>query len=110
MSDLALRDLASADEADSRWLMHKVEFWDKVSQENKATGNWRGDALAVGTGTSNASHSGSISRMCGIDIRVGMKVEEGMALIWHTQLEAGATPFDNTMYLRMWVRLLLKKI
>lgn len=107
VSDLALRDLGSADEADSRWLMHKVEFFNVNASTDKKEGNWSN--APAGSGPSD-TFAGSVSRKGGFDIRAGIAVREGFSLIWHTQLEASATPFDNTMYLKMWVRLLLKKM
>ncbi len=101
-----LRDLRSPDDADTSWLMHKVSLIDSVNQLDEPLGTW--DDFY---GQVPQKYSGAISVPGGFDIRVGRKVTEGMSLVWHDQLVSDGTVIDDSTFaLKMWCRVLLRKL
>ena len=101
-----LRDLRSPDDADTSWLMHKVELFDSLNQTDEELGSW--DDFY---GSVPQKWSGSISVPGGFDIRVGRKVNEGQSLIWHMQSVTDGTVVPNdAIFLKMWCRVLLRKL
>lgn len=100
-SSFFLRDLSTADDADSSFLWHKVELFPAVAGGATAiAGNWR-DSTASNVHRPDEGRNGTF------DIRVNRRIREGESLLWHTQLEP--TPTDGDFRMKMWVRCLLKE-
>lgn len=100
------RDLGQKDDADTSFMMHKVELIDD-SINGAYAGNWGQGALDTMTLTP------PISRLGGFDIRVGRKVEAGTALIWHSFMQGAEWPDGIGQFsvgIDMWVRVLLKQL
>lgn len=100
---LALRDIANRREADTSFLYHQVTAWD-AGWNADVWGNWASSGLVtdrVGT----YRNGGPYFR----DIRVGRKVLEGHALVYHLQLEGVAIPTDGNFSAQFWMRTLLRK-
>lgn len=108
---LFLRDLATEDDADTSWMMHKVEIFDD-SLQGSNVGSWSGPGGANANGLVHQTLTPPISRAGGFDIKVGRKVNEGESLVWQTQIQdiTGGAPADDTYFLKMWVRVLLRKV
>lgn len=100
---LALRDLANRREADTSFLYHQVTSWD-AGWNADAWGNWNSSGL-VSDRPSVFATVGSNFR----DIRVGRKVLEGHALVYHLQIEGVAIPTDGDFNAKFWMRTLLRK-
>lgn len=100
-----LRDLASQDDADTSFMMHKVEAFD-AAWSGGQFGNWNASNYSKDTYTMPISRSG------GFDVKVGRKVSEGESLIWHTQIEGNPSgpPNNDQFFLKMWTRVLLKQL
>jgi len=93
------RDLLEKDDADTSFLMHKVEYGDD-NLNGVVKGNWQElESLTL---------QPLISRNGGFDIRVGRKVEAGEALIWHSQQAISA--FVTSGGINMWCRVLLRQL
>ncbi len=103
-TSIALRDLYTADDADSSFLWHKTEGFG-AGWHGDAFGNWQT------SDTIQPAPTQSMGRQGHIDIKVGRRVEEGQTLLWHTQLEAtGVGPLvDGSWGLMLWVRLLMRE-
>lgn len=103
---IVLRDLASADDADTSWMMHTNQLMFETTTGE--TGNWQ---QAAGAGTPD-TYTAPMPRKGSFDIRVGRKVAEGESLIWHAQIEPTilANLIDAQLNMRMWIRVLLRQL
>lgn len=100
---VSLRDLSSEREADTSFLWHQVTAW-SAGWNNDTWGNWVASGLFTDNpGTSRIGGPGFR------DIRVGRRVLEGQALVYHWQLEGAGVPTDSTFTLYPWFRTLLRK-
>lgn len=122
---IQLRDPSVLEDADTSFLMHKVEYhhdrqvdngggsgngsWGFVQPLDSASGTvyWNGAPAAAAT-----RFNGPISRQGGFDIKVGRVVDEGESLIWHTKAKSNISWADSTndWGLRLWVRLLIRQL
>lgn len=103
-TSVALRELNTQDDADTSFLWHKVDGWSQ-SRNGVAWGGW-----AHPGGLNEAQVPFEHGRSGHFDIKVGRRIEEGQSLLWHTQLDAAATPpNDNEFGLFLWVRLLMRE-
>ncbi len=103
-TSIALRNLYTADDADSSFLWHKVDTF-ADNQIGQAWGNWRnGNDAEPQIPFQNG-------RLGGFDIKVGRRVEEGQTLVWHTQVhQSVAIPLeDEQFFLMLWIRLLMRE-
>lgn len=102
-TSVAARDLYLQDDADSSFLWHRVHAFADL---------WRGDQWGDWQNGSagNPITSFSNGRSGAFDIKVGRRVEEGQALLWHTQVDVtGNPPADDTFGVLLWVRVLLRE-
>ena len=104
MSDttsVALRDLTTADDAESDFLWHQVDPWASVN-----------DALVWGTWGSTTNgypdQRQFMGRMGHVDIRVNRRIRQGEALVWHTQIASAVAPGDSEFQLFLWLRMLVR--
>lgn len=104
MDSIAIRDLYTADDADSSFLWHKVDAFDS-SWIGTAWGNWQNGSA---TQPAPAFQNG---RLGSFDIKVGRRVEEGQSLVWHTQWKnsTGGALDDDEFFVMLWVRLLMRE-
>lgn len=98
-ASVALRDLTSDDDAESDFLWHSIEAW-RASYNNDSFGNW---------GPEPADDRYFMGRSGHIDIRVNRRIRQGEALVWHTQLVGAAAPMDDSFFLKLWLRMLVKE-
>ncbi len=103
-TSIALRNLYTADDADSSFLWHKVDVF-APAMIDSAWGNWGKQ------GTSEPPVPFQNGRLGGFDIKVGRRVEEGQTLVWHTQVhQSVAIPLDDdTFFVQLWIRLLMRE-
>lgn len=105
---IAIRDLATEDDAETSWLWHQVEYW-PVSQYGHQGGGWDRQVNAAGLLVPTPSNG----RHGHFDIRVGRLLEGGQSLIWHTQAVktvAGNDVADGFLFVKHWIRLLCKEL
>ncbi len=98
---IALRDLRTADEAESSFLWHQLDPMPAV-YDGDVWGNWQ---EAVGP---TPAATPTMGRHGHIDIRVGRRLEGGEALIWHTQVHLPPAQ-NNTHFVKLWLRLLVRE-
>lgn len=96
---IALRTLNTADDADSSFLWNEVEQF-RVAQNGGLAGSWTA-ASAAGINQPAQNRNGSF------DITVNRHVNEGTALVWHTQVFPATG--DDEFRLKLWVRLLVRE-
>ncbi len=96
---IALRTLNTADDADSSFLWNNVEFYTS-GQDSNNVGSWQ-------SGTASTVNQPGMERNGTFDINVNRKVDEGTALVWHTQIFPG--PPEDDFRLKLWVRLLVSE-
>ncbi len=101
-STIILRDLASADDAESDFLWHQVTGW-STTFDTDTWGNWQEPASGV------VQPVGFMGRMGHVDVRVNRRISQGFSLIWHTQLQGGVAPIDDEFNLYLWLRMLLRE-
>jgi len=101
-TSIALRTLSEADDAETSFLYHKVEYWD-ATFDNDPAGNWQ---VSSGAGPAPTPWQG---RHGHVDIKVGRRIEGGRDLIWHTQVISPPAA-DNTFYVKLWLRMLVREI
>lgn len=103
---IVLRDLTLADDADTSWMMHKVEVM--FDSQTTSVGNWG----QPDTGNTADTYTPPMSRKGSFDIKVGRKVSEGESLVWHNQIKAEveADLIDGTLRVKMWCRVLLRQL
>ncbi len=101
-ASLSLRNLTTADDAETSFLWHQVGPWDTVNDGVR----W-GDWLGVAAGTPPATPWAG--RLGHVDIRVGRRIEGGETLIWHTQFDPTPAIVD-TMFLKLWLRMLCREM
>lgn len=100
---VSLRDLSSAREADTSFLYHNITSWD-ASYNGDTWGNWNSSGLVTDQPAQYRT-GGPYFR----DIKVGRRVNEGEALIYHLQIEGAGIPVDATFGGQFWMRTLLRK-
>ena len=100
LATIALRVLDTASEAETSFLWHKVEYASELLAAAPG-GTWQNNGPVD-------SEQGAVDRRGSFDIRVGRRVEQGTALLWHTQLEP-APVADDLVFLKLWVRLLVRE-
>lgn len=100
-TSVALRDLSSADEAESDFMWHQVDPWSTV-YDGDTWGNWQQQSSGNPTGDRFMGRYGHV------DVRVSRRIRQGEALIWHTQFVAAAPPQDNAFNGMFWLRALLR--
>lgn len=103
-TSIALRDLASADEAESSFLWHQVDPL-PAALDGEVYGTWTDSSSTV---TLQPGATPFMGRFGHVDIRVGRRLEGGEALIWHTQI-ANPPAADDTIALKLWLRLLVRE-
>ncbi len=94
---IALRTLNTADDADSSFLWNEVAYH-TTAMDGDNRGSWRG-SNGAGLNQPSQDRNGSF------DINVNRKVDEGTALVWHTQVFPATG--DDEFRLKLWVRLLV---
>lgn len=100
---VALRDLAAASEADTSFLYHNVTQW--MAEMNSDTwGQWQEAAVDNRPSVSNSMIHGPFFR----DIKVGRRIREGEALIYHWQLVGTVDPGDAEFSVKPWLRTLVR--
>ena len=99
---IAIRDIAAADDAETSFLWHQVDYWSQNYDADFA-GGWQ---QGVSTDPIPPTWKG---RQGHVDIKVGRRVEQGQSLIWHTQL-VFAPAANNTMYMKLWLRMLCREL
>ncbi len=100
---IAIRSLDSQREADTSFLYHQVTAWHN-NWDNDKWGNWRaGTADTVGV---DAFRMGGPNFR---DVKVGRRLNEGQALIYHWQMEGVTIPPDNVFHLQCWLRTLVRE-
>jgi len=102
-ASISVRDLASQEQADTSLLWTQVTPW-SAEWNNDSWGNWQGASVV--------SDRPGIFRAGGPnfrDVRVGRRISEGEALIYHLQIEASTPPADNEFHLEMWMRCLVRE-
>jgi len=100
---VAVRDLALYNEADTSFLYHQVTPL-SASYINDTWGNW--DAAG------NVTDLPAQYRLGGPyfrDIKVGRRIQEGEALIYHWQLQGTVVPGDGEFSVKCWIRSLLRQ-
>jgi len=100
---IGIRSLDRVREADTSFLFHQITGWHN-NMDNDRWGNW-------GTGTSSIVGLDAY-RMGGPnfrDIKVGRRLNEGQALIYHWQLEGTVIPPDGIFHLKPWFRTLVRE-
>ncbi len=100
---LALRDLANRREADTSFLYHQVTPW-SILYDGDSWGNWNSAGVTANV-PAQYRPGGPFMR----DIRVGRKILEGHALIYHLQIEGVGIPVDGNFSAQFWMRTLLRK-
>jgi len=100
-SSIALRNLGTADEAETSFLWHQVETWN-VHWNNGVFGNW------AGGNTLTPTTRQFMGRMGHVDIRVGRAIEGGQILCWHTQFRGAVAPEDDEFDICFWLRILVR--
>lgn len=101
----AIRNIAVEDDAETDFLWHKVDAW-AASMDGLAYGDW---AVVASGGPAGALFG---PRRGHFDIKVNRRVEQGRALVWHTQIGPNpvpALPADDTFFLALWLRLLVRE-
>ncbi len=98
---VAIRSLQLAEEAESDFLWHHVSPW-PTTFDTDTWGNWQT------SGAGNPSGETYMGRFGHFDVRVGRRIEQGTALIWHTQMVPAPTA-DNDFFLKLWLRLLVRE-
>lgn len=104
---IALRNLTDAAEADTSFLYHNVTGF-TANQNADAWGNWLGarpDLPDNALGSANQDPRGLYAR----DVRVGRRLEEGEALVWHWQLRGTVVPADDLVQVKCWFRTLVRQ-
>lgn len=102
---VALRDLVAAGEADTSFLYHNVTLW-SASFNNDVWGNWQVGGVGDATPPeANVAQHGPLFR----DIRVGRRLEEGEALVYHWQLRGTVAPGDAEFSVKCWFRTLVRQ-
>ncbi len=102
-NSVSLRNLYDIDDADSSFLWHQVDAFSAAAVGSN-WGTWRQGGSADPTVPFMSGRLGSF------DIRVGRSVPEGRSLLWHTQLKNGGLALDDdTWFLSLWVRLLMRE-
>ncbi len=96
---LSLRDLTTVADADSSFLWANVQMF-RVAANSTSEGSWLHSGGA-GLNQPATERNGTF------DIRVGRRVEEGTALVFHTQ--CFPLVLDNELILKLWVRVLLRE-
>lgn len=100
---IALRSLLSADDAETSFLWHQVDPWPN-SMDGDIFGSWITDH-----GVGQPTATPWMGRYGNVDIKVGRRIEEGQSLLWHSQLVP--TPAaNNTVYVKLWLRMLLREL
>lgn len=101
-TSVALRDLSTADEAESDFCWHQVDPW-PTQFEGDVWGDWQGETgYPVGNGE-------FMGRSGHVDIKVSRRIRQGEALIWHTQFVGAVAPADNEFNGIFWLRALLRQ-
>jgi len=100
VGSVGVRDLESADDAETSFLWHQVDAVDGDAN-NEPFGNWATLARPATDGV------GFMGRHGHLDIRVGRRVEGGQALLWHSQFNP--TAVDTAYSVKLWVRLLVRE-
>ncbi len=101
-TSVAVRDLDSADEAESDFLWHMIEPWSNV-QDGRLWGNWNGGGVV------KPEVPFRNGRLGDVDITVNRRIGDGQDLIWHTFFAGVALPDDNAFDLFLWIRILLQE-
>lgn len=101
---VAIRDLFGQDDAESDFLWNRVEPAPSLL-DGDVWGNWQNETAAAGPQMPQ-----NYNALGHIDVRVGRRLREGEALIWHTQLSTvgGGDPADDTYFLRLNLRILVR--
>ncbi len=99
---IVIRDLTSADDAESDFLWHQISGW-SAAFDTDIAGNWQNG------GDTHFKNADFMGRMGHIDVRVNRKIKQGFSLIWHTQLKGAADPLDGEFNLHLWLRMLLRE-
>jgi hypothetical protein len=99
---ISLRNLAVGDDAETSFLWHRVEPW-AIEYNGDLWGNWEKGGAATPPATAWQGRHGNV------DIRVGRRISGGSDLIWHTQL-VPAPAANLTMYLKLWLRMLVREV
>lgn len=100
-TSFALRSLNTEDDAESSFLWHHVEGQSNIFNNDKF-GTWQSAGSGVPAATPWMTRHGHI------DVRVGRRVRQGEALLWHTQI-VPAPAADNEVSLQMWLRCLVRE-
>lgn len=106
-SAITIRDLWLQDDAESDFLWHKID--PDVSQANgDQWGSWGKQTTG---GSSDANHTLYMGRFGHVDVKVGRRLREGEALIWHSQWTdvGGGEPSSDTKWVSLWLRLLVRE-
>lgn len=99
---VALRDLTTADDAETSFLWHQVDPHPKELMGD-VWGAWQHPVSGV-----RPAATPWMGRHGHVDIKVGRRIDQGTSLIWHTQLEA-APAADNEHFLKLWLRMLVRE-
>lgn len=101
---VALRDLFSQDDAESDFL------WNRVAPAPALLdGDTWGDWQLASSG--NPAFPQNFNALGHLDVRVGRRLRAGECLLWHTQFSTvgGGVPTDDTYFLRMNMRILVRE-
>ncbi len=100
-TSFTIRNLQTEDDAESSFLWHQVDPF-STDADGRAYGQW--GMTAAG----NPDMETFMGRRGHLDIRVGRRVDQGEALIWHTRIFPA--PAANDVYaLKLWIRLLVRE-
>ncbi len=100
-TSFAIRSLVTADDAESSFMWHQVDPH-SVNADGRAFGMWGMHT----DGNPDAGHF--MGRRGHVDIRVGRRINQGFALLWHTMLFPAPAANDE-MFLKLWIRLLVRE-
>jgi len=101
-SSIALRVLTQADDAETSFLWHQVDPWD-TAQDGTQFGSWNDSGAGA-----RPRVTPWMGRNGHVDIKVGRQIGGGRDLIWHTTI-VNAPAADNTFYLKLWLRMLVRE-
>lgn len=97
----AIRDLTAPENAETDFLWHRVDPI-RPQQFNDVFGTWvDGGLVGVPFQECRRGH---------FDVKVNRRIRQGECLVWHTYIMNGLgfVPTDNTCWIQMWARALVR--